>query len=148
MTRVRHWFFEGGDLALSYGEGGDASFMDAIWYSGRVLHRMDGPAYMSVRNAGCEDYLMLSQLEHPRSVDNWFRENDGEFRWHVHGVFVCKQVGRWSVNFPGVDLEFIYSKVKSTPEHTLKWTKVARCLGLMDSGLRKLEKAVRLLGNC
>lgn len=124
------------------------------WVGGAALYRRDGPSLVFGYAIEIEDALRLSELDDPRSIDNWLRKHETHLFWNVVNCEIHKEVGLLTYQFPDITTEFIRKKIEDGPEifengpdsyeHITDWLRVARHLGLMDDGLRKLAKNVQL----
>ena len=135
------WLTSGADVQLRY----ERDLLTVTWWAGHFFHRLDGPAMFRISSAKSADVEFLSKLDDPGLMDLWLMENESNLWWYVDGMEIYSKTGKLTDRFPVVTREFINSMIETDHSSILKWIRVARYLGLMDSGLRRLEKAARLL---
>ena len=112
------------------------------------FHRLDGPAYVETHTATLKDAEYLSKLKNPYLIDDWLRTHTTHLIWFVDDLMLAKRFEKLTDLFPKIDLEYIYSKISDIsayPDCVLRWIWAARCLGLSDEGLVRLEESVKVL---
>lgn len=122
------------------------------WYEKWMLHRKDGPASIFGSGVSREELLWISEQADPEILDDWLRKNETTLRWSLFDSYIHEEQGLLTYQFPDITAEFIRLQIELGPrldepddDYTVFWLRVARVLRVMDKGLRKLEKSIKLL---
>ena len=119
--------------------------LTVMWYCDEDCHRLDGPSCASTKQASYKDGEYLGRLTSPYLIDDWFRNHEADFVWYVFDMWIDERSGLLTDRFPYLTTDCIYFRILVVPADALRWIRVARSLGLLDSRLIHLERQANVL---